>query len=191
MGKRERSRSRFHVLALLVGLSLLPGCHSYGTIVTELPADRGWLPLPIGSWVLNEGIAADAMVFCPRETCQRQGFAAVLTLEGREADALEKLLRKDPASLARTFAKPPAGDDDRRKVKPKPSPPKSVTTVSRFSDDGIAGVLVEIRARDVSGKSAATAILSARDAGALVVALAVSPDPEAARRDVGATWRSR
>jgi hypothetical protein len=52
-------------------------------------------------------------------------------------------------------------------------------------------VLVEIRARDASGKSAATAILSARDAGALVVALAVSADPEAARRDAGATWRSR
>jgi hypothetical protein len=190
MGKRERSRSRFHVVALLLGLSLLAGCHPYGQIVTELPADRGWQPLPIADWVLNDGIAANAMVFCPRETCQRQGFAALLTLEGREADALEKLLRKDPASLARTFAKPPASDD-RKKAKAKPSPPKSVTTVSRFSDDGVAGVLVEIRARDASGKSAATAILSARDAGALVVALAVSADPEAARRDAGATWRSR
>ncbi|AMJ62102.1 hypothetical protein AXW83_18990 [Bosea sp. PAMC 26642] len=179
-------------MALLLGLSLIAGCgHDYGQIITELPADRGWQPLPIGDWVLNDGIAAKAMVFCPRETCLRQGFAALITLEGGEADALEGLLRKDPASLARSFAKPPPIDETRKKAKAKPSPPKSRTTVSRFSDDGVAGVLVEIRARDANGKRAATAILSAREAGALVVALAVSPDPDAARRDVGATWRSR
>ena len=57
--------------------------------------------------------------------------------------------------------------------------------------EGVPGILVEIRARDTSGKSAATAILRGREGDRLVVALAVAENAEAARRDAAAAWRSR
>lgn len=191
--RRERMRSRFHVTALILGCAmLLSACSShFGAGIAELPASQGWTPLPIGSWVLNDGLEARSMVFCPRETCSKQGFASVVAFAGPEAQRMEQALKADPASLARLFAKPPLDESrSRKKARPK-GPPKSNTTVTRFEAEGAAGILVEIRARDASGKSAATAILHGREADALVVALAVAEDPAAARRDAVAAWRSR
>lgn len=195
--KREPSRSRFHVALTLAGALLIAGCSNhFGFGITELPAERGWQPLPIESWVLNDGLSAKAMSFCPRATCTRQGFAALITLEGREADAMEKTLATDPARLARDFAKSTskkaASKEASKKAKTaKPTAPKSTTTVSRFSEDGAQGLLVEIRARDASGKRAVTAILSGRDGSRLNLALGVSPDPDAARNQARAAWRDR
>ncbi|SFJ91228.1 hypothetical protein SAMN05216304_11869 [Bosea sp. OK403] len=190
--KREPSRSRFHVALALTGVLLLAGCSNhYGFGITELPAERGWQPLPIESWVLNDGLSAKAMSFCPRATCTEQGFAALITLEGREADAMEKTLATDPARLARDFAKPASKAASKTAKTAKPTAPKSTTTVSRFSEDGAQGLLVEIRARDASGKRAVTAILSGRDGSRLKLALGVSPDPDAARNQARAAWRDR
>ncbi len=197
--KRERLRSRFHVAALLCALALLGGCsRHWGLGIAELPYDRGWRTLPIGAWVLNDGLAAKTMSFCPRETCVRQGFAALLSFEGREADALERMLASDPARLARDFAKPapprPPTPLIGQTGKPRPAPPgkpRSATSVSRFGADGANGLLVEIRALDAGGKLAATAILSGREGGRLILALGVSPDPDAARQQARAAWRER
>ncbi|PZN97502.1 MAG: hypothetical protein DCF30_16205 [Hyphomicrobiales bacterium] len=157
--------------------------------IAELPASQGWQPLPIGSWVLNDGIEPRSMVFCPREACTKQGFASVVAFSGSQARRMEQALGADPAGLARLFSKPPPGDG-RKKAKPK-GPAKSTTVVSRFEAEGVAGILVEIRAKDGSGKSAATVILHGREADRLIIALAVAQDAEAARRDAIAAWRSR
>ena len=81
--KRERMRSRFHVAALLAatGLLLAACSNHFGPGIADLPASEGWQPLPIGSWVLNDGLEARSMVFCPRDACTRQGFAAVIALD--------------------------------------------------------------------------------------------------------------
>lgn len=191
--KRERSRSRFHVMALLLGGALLlSACAGrFGFGLAELPASQGWEPLPIGAWVLNDGLEARSMVFCPRATCTRQGFASVIAFSGDEAARIEKALKADPASLARLFAKPPADGSAPSRTAKRSGPAKSTTSVSRFEAEGVAGLLVEIRAKDATRKSASTAILHAREADTLVVALAVAEDPEAARRDAVAAWRSR
>jgi hypothetical protein len=190
--KRERLRSRFRVMGPLTAALLLSGCAGdFGAGIAELPASQGWTPLPIGSWVLNDGLEARTMVICPRETCTKQGFASVIAFSGKEASRIEQALKADPASLARLFSKPPA-DSPGTSKKTKPSgPAKSTTSVERFEAEGVAGLVVEIRARDASGKSAATAILHGREADTLVVALAVAEDPAAARRDAVAAWRSR
>lgn len=190
--KRERLRSRFRVMGPLTAALLLSGCAGdFGAGIAELPASQGWTPLPIGSWVLNDGLEARTMVFCPRETCRKQGFASVIAFSGTEAARIEQALKADPASLARLFSALPA-DRSPTSKKTKPSgPAKSTTSVSRFEAEDVAGLIVEIRARDASGKSAATAILHAREADTLVVALAVAEDPAAARRDAVAAWRSR
>jgi hypothetical protein len=193
ISERERLRSRFHVAPLLAGLSLLlAACAGqFGVGMAELPASQGWQPLPIGAWVLNDGLEARTMVFCPRDACTRQGFAAVVAFSGSEAARMEQALKADPASLTRLFSRPPT--NDRRgasKTRPK-GPAKSATTVSRFEAEGVPGILVEIRATDASGKSATTAILRSREGDSLVVALAVAEDAAAARRDAVAAWRSR
>lgn len=186
---RERLRSRFRIGALACGLVLLAGCsHHFGPGIAGLAASDGWQPLPIGSWVLNDGLNVEAMSFCPRATCAQQGFAALLTLEGREADALERQLGGSPASLARAFAERPPTPT---KARTKPAPrPKTTTTVARFTEGDARGLLVEISA-DATGKRAATAILSARQGERLVVALAVGSEAERARAEALATWRSR
>ena len=199
ISKRERLRSRFHVVSLIAGVALLlAGCAGrFGAGIAELPASQGWQPLPIGSWVLNDGLEARTMVFCPRDACTKQGFASVVAFSGSQALRIEQALKADPASLARLFSKPPATDSGSgKKTKPK-GPARSITSVSRFEAEGVAGILVEIRAKDASGKegasgkSATTAILHGREADTLVVALAVAEDSEAARRDAVAAWRSR
>jgi hypothetical protein len=187
---RERLRSRFRVGMLACGLALLSGCsNQFGPGIAGLAASDGWQPLPIGSWVLNDGLAVEAMSFCPRATCAQQGFAALLTLEGREAEALERQLAGDPARLAREFSKPAAAPATKAKTKPAPRP-NTTTTVERFADGDASGLLIEISA-DVTGKRAATAILFARQDERLVVALAVASEADRARSQAIATWRSR
>lgn len=193
---RERLRSRFRVGLLACGLVLLPGCgNHFGPGIAGLPASDGWHPLPIGSWVLNDGLAVEAMSFCPRAACAQPGFAALLALEGREADALERQLAQDPARLARDFSRPPASSptasSPAAKARPKPAPrPKTTTTVERFAESGATGLLVEIGA-DATGKRAAIAILFARQGERLVLAVAVAAEADMARGQAVATWRSR
>jgi hypothetical protein len=191
--RRERLRSRFRVAAWLLGVTLLLAACSnhFGAGITELPAARGWQSLPIGSWVLNDGVEARAMAFCPRDACVRQGFAALIALEGRQADRVEQALTADPARLAREFARAAApGKDTKPKRPARPEPPKSDTAVTRFAEADANGLLVEIRARE-GGKSAFTAVLSGRDAGRLVIAIGVSSQAEAARTQALAAWRDR
>lgn len=184
-------RSRFRVLAWLAGTaSLLAACSShFGPGITELPAAQGWQPLPIGSWVLNDGIETRAMAFCPRQACDRQGFAALIALDGPRAQDMARALAADPASLARTFARPAAGTPPRTKPR-RPTALKSDTTVTRFEEAGANGLLVAIRARD-GGKTAFTAVVSGHAAGKLLVAIGVSPEADAARGQALAAWRDR
>jgi hypothetical protein len=193
---RERLRSRFHVVSLVCVLTLVAGCTGpFGAGFAELPASQGWQPLPIGDWVLNEGIEARTMVFCPRENCPQQGFASVLAFSGREARQMEQALKADPERLAGIFSKRPetTGKQETKKTAPgtASTKPKSTTRVSRFEAEGTSGLLVEIRARGDSVKSATTAILHGREGDRLMLAIAVSPDAESARRDAIAAWRSR
>lgn len=193
-------RSRFHVAALALAGSLLLGAcsHHFGPGITDLPASQGWQPLPIGSWVLNDGLEARSMVFCPRESCAHQGFAAVIALEGDQARDMEKALSESPESLGQAFARLAAAKAaERRKAqrkqkkKPEAKPARSATDVARIDSADTKGVLVTIRSLDKADRKAVTAILYGREADRLILALAVSETAEAARRDAEAAWRSR
>ncbi len=194
-------RSRFHVAALLLASSLLLGAcsHHFGPGIADLPASQGWQPLPIGSWVLNDGLEARSMVFCPRDTCTRQGFAAVIALEGDQARDMEKALSESPASLGQAFARLAAAKaterrkalrKQKKKLDAKPEA-RSATDVIRIDSTEAKGVLVTIRSLDTAGRQAVTAILYGRDTDRLILALAVSETAEAARRDAEAAWRGR
>lgn len=181
---RLRSRLRFGVPALV--LLLLAGCADhFGPGLVQLAAGRGWEPLPIKNWVVNDGVVPKAIVYCPPEDCVRPGVAALLSFDGREAAEMEKALALDPARLAREFSK----RADAKKAK-QPAKPASTTTVSRFKLDGANGILVEIRARE-GERLAATAILYARKDKALAMAIAVTNEAQAARDYARATWASR
>lgn len=192
-------RSRFHVALVLLAGALLAACSQhFGPGITELPASQGWQPLPIGSWVLNDGIEARAMVFCPRDACTQQGFAAVIALEGERARQMEQALSESPASLGQAFARLAAAKaaerrkaerNQKKKVEPKPA--RSATDIVRLDSAEARGVLVTIRSLDTPGRQAVTAILYGREADRLVLALAVGATAAAARRDAEAAWRSR
>lgn len=184
-------RSRLLLAALLGGLSLLTACSNhFGFGLAELAADRGWQPLPIGSWVVNDGIEARTIVYCAGEHCLRPAVAALIVAEGRRADEFERGLATDPARLAREFSKP-ANSGGTAKSKPRAATIKSTTSVSRFDGGGPPGLLVEIRGKGETGLLAATAILHGREAGKLVMAIAVSNDAGAAQSYARAAWRSR
>lgn len=183
-------RSRLLLGALAGALCLLAACtNHFGPGLAEFAADRGWRPLPIGSWVVNDGLEPRSIVYCPGEPCLRPAMAALIVAEGSKADELERALAADPARLAREFAKPAAKPGKTK----KPAKPgvKSATSVTRFSDNGIAGLLVTIRGEGETGRLAATAILYGRDAGKLALAIAVSNDADAARAYARAAWQSR
>lgn len=191
--KRGRMRSRFRLAAVLIGLCLIAACTSqFGAGITELAADRGWQPLPIGDWVVNDGLEPRSIVYCPRETCAHQAMAALISLEGKRADEMERALATDPARLAREFAKPSTPPKaDKGKAKPKDTAPKSTTSVSRYDESGASALLVEIRGKGSAWKEAATAIVYGREAGKLAIAIAVSDDPERARLYARSAWHSR
>lgn len=183
MTGRGRLRSRLRFGAAALALVLIAGCADhFGPGLVQLAAGRGWEPLPIRNWVVNDGISPKAMVFCTPQDCQRPGVAALLTVEGREAADMARALALDPARLAREFSKRPKAKQTGK--------PKSTTTVSRFRLDGADGILVEIRARD-GGRLAATAILYARRGDTLAMAIAVTDEAQAAQDFARATWASR
>ena len=192
-------RSRFHVALVLLAGPLLAACSQhFGPGITELPASQGWQPLPIGSWVLNDDIEARAMVFCPRDACTQQGFAAVIALEGERARQMEQALSESPANLGQAFARLAAAKaaerrkaerNQKKKVEPKPA--RSATDIVRLDSAEARGVLVTIRSLDTPGRQAVTAILYGREADRLVLALAVGATAAVARRDAEAAWRSR
>lgn len=188
-------RSRLLLAALVCGLSLLSACsRHFGPGLAELAADRGWRPLPIASWVVNEGLDPRSIVYCLGEPCLRPGMAALIAAEDGRADELERALAADPARLAREFSKaaPARGSKSKdSKAKPAAKPVKSTTRVERYTSEGARGLLVEIRGEGETGKLAATAILYGREAGRLVMAVAVSNDAEAAQNYARAAWRSR
>jgi hypothetical protein len=178
---RLRSRLRFGAVALT--LVLIAGCADhFGPGLVQLAAGRGWEPLPIQNWVVNDGINPKAMVFCTPQDCARPGVAALLSFDGREAADMARTLALNPARLAREFSKRPKAKQAQK--------PASTTTVSRFKQDGTDGLLVEIRAKD-GGRLAATAILYARKENTLAMAIAVTDDSQAAQDFARATWASR
>jgi hypothetical protein len=180
---RGRLRSRLRFGALALAALLIAGCADhFGPGLVQLAAGRGWEPLPIQNWVVNDGINPKAMVFCTPQDCQRPGVAALLSFEGREAADMARALALNPARLAREFSKRPKAKQGEK--------PKSTTTVSRFKQDGTDGILVEIRARD-GGRLASTAILYARKDNTLAMAIAVTDDSQAAQDFARATWASR
>ncbi|MGX5736824.1 hypothetical protein [Bosea thiooxidans] len=194
-------RSRFHValLGLLTGLALAACSHHFGPGITELPAARGWQPLPIASWVLNDGLEARAMAFCPRDACDQQGFAAVVSFSGARAREVEQALSESPMALGQAFARLAAekaaerrkARKGQKKKKDEPKPARSATDVLRLDTADTRGVLVTIRSLDTPGRQAVTAILYGREDDRLVVALAVASTADAARHDAAAAWRSR
>jgi hypothetical protein len=181
--ERGRLRSRLRFGALALGVLLIAGCADhFGPGLVQLAAGRGWEPLPIRNWVVNDGINPKAMVFCAPQDCARPGVAALLSFEGREATDMARTLALNPARLAKEFSKRPKAKQHEK--------PKSTTFVSRFRQDGTDGILVEIRARE-GNRLAATAILYARKGDTLAMAIAVTDDSQAALDFARATWASR
>ena len=95
---RLRSRLRFGLPAL--ALLLLAGCADhFGPGLVQLAAGRGWEPLPIRNWVVNDGVTPKAIVYCPPEDCVRPGVAASITPARRSSVVAPIVAAINPPSL--------------------------------------------------------------------------------------------
>jgi hypothetical protein len=188
-------RSRASCLALLLCLPLA-GCVSLGGWlgnlegegVAELPANEGWQRLPLGRWLLDDGIAPAALVICPAQLCTHVGMAAILEAEGPDALKIEADLADDRMLSRRNAPTKPRiiGGGRARKV----SNIKAQTHIQRSMLDGMAVTSVALTPQSShAGRGQASArgpnrayavVLSQRFGPRLKLAIAITTDPDIA-----------
>ncbi len=125
-------RSRFALGRGSVGLRLLAACtDQFGAGITELPRCIAAGSLPIGDWVVNDGLEPRTIVYCPRDACAHQAMAALISLEGKRADEMERALA-DGSGPPRPRVRQALDSRlraTRREPEPKDTAPKSTTSV--------------------------------------------------------------
>lgn len=162
------------VVALALGLQ---GCGFYGAAVRELAFVDGWQPLPLGRWLLNDGIQPKALVICPAELCAAMSVVALFEAEGREALALERSLASD-ILLSQRKTRPEARTIGGKPVK-KPDV-AAKTRIERFRMDGMAVTRVALTPAGPGGNSAHAVVLTRRFGPTLKAVLAVTTNPDLA-----------
>lgn len=161
------------MLLLAVTLLSLPSCgllprSHYHIIALPLSPEQGWVQLPTARWLVNPGIAPDALLFCPRETCGQQAFVARMELTGRETGFADLLMRDPARALASTSPT----------HKSRHKHPVSRNDVTPVSVAGWSGASVRLESRKSPGKVAHVAVVARRtsDRTYLMMAVAATSD---------------
>ena len=181
-----RKNSRFSWMAVALCLPF-QGCVAHGSGFRELAWASGWQPLPIGRWLLNEGIQPKTLVICPAELCTHMSVVALFEASGRDAASLERSLGNNALLSERKNRPAP------RTIGGKPAKKNDVTAttqIERFMIDGMAATRVALTpsapsmAKQVSprmaGNSAYIVVLTQRSGPTLRAVMAVTTDPEMA-----------
>lgn len=184
---RTNSLSSWGLACLLLALCpFLQGCAAYGSGFRELAWADGWQPLPIGRWLLNDGIQPKAIVICPRGTCTHMAVVALFVAEGKDAAALELSLASD-RFLSERKARPRP-----RTIGGKPARQPDVqarTRIERFVVDGMPATRVSLTPEKtassgskpgVVGNSAYAVVLAQRSGSTLKAVVAITTDPDMA-----------
>ena len=161
-------------VALALGVQ---GCGAYGAGVRELAFADGWLPLPLGRWLLNDGIQPKALVICPRERCAAMSVVAMFEAEGRMALALERSLADDTLLTQRKTRLVTRTIGGKYVKKPDAA---ATTRIERFSMDGMAATRVALVPSGGTGNRAHAVVLTRRFGATLKAVLAVTTDPDLA-----------
>jgi len=177
--------------ALAFSVALLSACiEEEGPGIALLPASSGWQSLPLGSWLLNQGLGPVTIVYCGPSRCGKPSVAATFEAEGETASRLEQALA-DPKSLlmAKRFEVATARDP-RSKRKAADGKRKSSEHVERLAADGIDGYRVTLSPEIAGGHAAFAVVLARREKGMVKVAFAVSTDPDTSVEEARAAANS-
>jgi hypothetical protein len=165
---------------LLGAVLALSSCarHHYVGGVRHLPATQGWLELPTGSWLLNDGLIPAGASFCPRDPCEGEGLVARFRLTGAEVRAA-RLLADDPArallGAERATARRLAAKARR------PAAPRGTTEVVAFSLDDWRGAAVTLHPSARGTRPAHVVALARLEADAADLLISVAANAEKAR----------
>lgn len=175
--------------AALAGALGVAGCIDLGLVsdivfaptVPGLPADQPWVSLPVGAWVTEGGIRADAMAGCFAAACKVPAAVGLFTAAGSDGRAVASLAA-DPARLARFLSEPRKPDPRAARGKgTRPARPKVDVAVQRLASAEGTGFLVRMTRAD--GVNPAFGVVIARpNGGATTFVLVVSVSEETARR---------
>lgn len=188
--------------AALLGL-LLGSCGYFGAGLAEFPSDSGWRPMPVASWIIEDAIRPQTIVFCPAESCPAPAMVAIFQVSGREADRLEEVMRRNPSRLfQKTATNPSAAASNGSKEqklsirrqpasqRPHPGSTIQVEALDKTMPDGLFGARVNLRSKAEDQRYAGGVVLMQRRGTELAMALSVTTDPDAALRHAEAGLRS-
>jgi hypothetical protein len=146
--------------------------------VRGLASADGWTELPVGRWLLNDGIRVEAVSICPRDVCAQPGFAARIALSGGESAMISRIRERPETLVTQRLERGARAPAARRRGQTEMSP----LTLGDWS-----GGLFTLRPATSGGHAAHVAVLArAGDSTALIVA---APEQDAALALArAATW---
>lgn len=175
-----RSRRPARLAAALLSCSLAAACGAYGPGFAELPASAGWERLPIGDWLVNDGLTPLQAVFCPKAACPHEALVATFEARGDLTSRAERLL-DDPATILAALRRPSAAARS-GKVQP------GTVDVAPLHGEGLRGLRVAMASRD-GRRRAAVVVLGRQRGDHLRLVLSVSEDADAALANARKTAR--
>jgi hypothetical protein len=171
------------------GLCLLIACSTTARLadilfppaVPGLVGDGRWVSLPIGGWVTESDLVAEAIALCAEATCSPRLAIGVFRAGDRAAAGISDVLA-DPRRLARQIE----GQRSRPGGKDRPSGYGKVS-VERM---GEANGLVVRQSRPDGQRAVLAAIIAAPDSRRFVLAIGDAPSVIATAKTVAAaSWR--
>jgi hypothetical protein len=147
--------------------------------VPGLATDQPWISLPVGAWLLEGDLAANAVAACASPACPAPSVVGLFTAKGRSGTDLAAAVDR-PERLVRALQERSERRDAKRAG---PRRPEIVATVAaeRLREGAFSGVLVRLSRPDGS-RPAVGAAVTARRAGAVAVVVVVTTSEDGARR---------
>ncbi len=172
---RKKITSSWTVFLLCMGLS---ACVSYGVGFSELPFAAGWQRMPLGRWLLNDGVRVKTLVICPQDPCTHKAMVASIEADGAAARQIEAELANGSALAARPARRkiPVIGGGFARNPGPV-----AKTAIERFMVGEMAATRVALTPQPAPAwpvNRAYAVVLSQRFGGTLKAVLAVTTDPD-------------
>ena len=168
--------------ALAAGLVLLAlaGCGQFDRLmeasfppeVPGLPEGQPWVALPIGGWVTEGEVSADAIAACFAADCGERAGVGVFRAEGEQAATLQEIVAHPDLLAARLEA-------ESRIAKGKRKPQPVVAAVQPLSAGALKGFSLHL-ARTDGSHSAYGALLISNPAGGRMTALIIFAASQAA-----------
>lgn len=148
---------------------------AFPATVPGLRSDQPWLALPIGGWVVEGGISAQAIAACLDPACSPRAAIGLFTATGADAAILARLL-DDPDALRRGLLA-------RIAAAPRRSKRRAATAVevAPRREGALTGFALRLAGADRS-REAAAVVLARRRPDEIRLILIVAPTLEAADR---------